>query len=143
MKTLLEFKIFLKQLIRKLKLKSENEKQRYWRDFFRRNVDEREKLYFELYTDGKLRKGSALEYRFGLDELVNPNYEMYSLVKEIYELYIASYGGSDSASESSHYTNNLHVMAAITGCIKYKKFIKWKERWEKENGERFELKRQL
>lgn len=138
----------IKQFINNLfsKKAKETAKQLYWRQYFTKNIndsgDDSGKLSFELYVNGDLKKGFAQIMPWGIDRLINPDYEVYSLIKEIYMLYIDSYGGSDLACSSSHFNNALMLLAAIYDCAGYEQTEEWCKRFELKNEDKFKLKNQ-
>lgn len=115
----------------------------YWKRFFANNFrnsltdGEEGFLYFDLYVDGNIKKGSALVvHGITLDKLTNPDYELYEKVKRILKNYLELRGGGSSAlaSSSSHYQNCLHVLSCISSCADLEELEIWENKFKSKFG---------
>lgn len=113
-------------------------KKQFWENFFKSLIKD-DKLCFSLYISGKLIEGADLKF-LSLEKILNPDYDTFSIVKEINRLYLDCYGGSSSlASTHSHYQNNLYVMAAIYDCACPEKLKSWEFIYDKKHENDFKL----
>ena len=109
-----------------------SKEQIFWQNYFKDSVNEKEELSFDLYVDGKLNKGSESTFNGKkLDDLINPDYEFYEIIKRLIMLYEEHRGGSALAALSSHYQNYLLVLAAIYQCANHQELEIWEQKFNK------------
>ena len=116
----------------------EAEDQKIFRDYLKKfKTDNLGCIYFDLYIDGKLCEGSQQNYGATIDNFVNPTYNLYEMVRLMHLEYIDAKGGSDIASLSSHYNNNLSIYAFLTKCIPDQEYVLWQQKFDAKYSSKF------
>lgn len=98
-----------------------------WKNFLRNHfmVDDNDNLMLEIY-----RNGMATGFRHGnisLNEIINPNRDIYDIVCKVLIGCLENAGGSSSitSAQSNNYDNFLFLKAAIEGCADEEELKKW------------------
>lgn len=103
----------------------------FWSNFFKDSINQDGELSFELCCDGVLKKGSELTFLGkNINDLINPDYEFFEIVKKIIMDYEKMRGGPSLAALSSHYQNCLCVLAAIYACSNHQELEVWQQRFD-------------
>ena len=108
----------------------ETKDQKFFRKYLEKfKTDESGCVYMDLYIDSKLIEGAEQNYGATIDDFVNPSYKLYETVRLLNLMYIDAKGGSDVASSSSHYNNNLAIYAHMTKCINDNDYLIYEQKF--------------